>query len=141
MGAHEGDEGEEGHEGHESYEGHEGHEGYEGHEGEGNEDEKGREVHVEERSRRRLGQRVRAEAGASRQGPRVPRSRRYQRGEELWDIHGSWRLQDQDADEGSDKGWSTHDVRKGDASQGEARQDCREGVPSSCTQKGHLSGL
>ena len=48
-------------------------------------------------------------------------------GEEVWQVHSSRTVHDQDSPEASNQGWQEVDVRQGGDGEGPACQDCREG--------------
>merc|ERR1712000_593267 len=65
----------------------------------------------------------------------------YDRGEEDGYLHDPRPLQDQDPHEASHQGWSEDGIWPGDEGEGEARQDCCEGLPSCRTQVTDLRGI
>merc|ERR1712173_246315 len=53
-------------------------------------------------------------------------------------LHHPWPGQDQDKEETSNESRQEDDVRPGSRRQSKACQDCRQGIPNSCTQERYL---
>merc|ERR1712066_497984 len=57
---------------------------------------------------------------------------------QIGQVHHSRPLHDQDAQEACDQGWQEGGVREGGDGEGEACEDCGEGLPSKGTEGLHL---
>ena len=62
------------------------------------------------------------------QGPEHVGWDRHRWGEEVWQVHSSRTVHDQNSQEGSDQGWQEDDVRQGGDREGQACQDCGQGI-------------
>merc|ERR1712203_715266 len=58
---------------------------------------------------------------------------------QIGQVHHSRPLHDQDAQEACDQGWQEGGVREGDDGEGEACEDCGEGLPSESAEGRHLN--